>query len=78
MRVQVYESRDQGVSGKLGAPRARMAAARLRGWENFSNAALGNDDSMVLENRLRRIDRNDPAGFYDEGGRFGQAVLLRK
>jgi hypothetical protein len=30
---------------------------------------------MVLEDRLRRIDRNDPAGFYDERGRFGQTVL---
>ena len=75
MRVQVDESRDQGVSGKLGAPRARVAAARLRGWENFSNAALGNDDGMVLEDRMRRFDRNDPAGFYDEGGRLGQTVL---
>ena len=75
MRVQVDESRYQGVSGKLGAPCARVAVARLRGGENFSNAALGNDDGMVLEDRMRRIDRNDPAGFYDEGGRFGQTVL---
>jgi hypothetical protein len=30
---------------------------------------------MVLEDRLWRIDRNDPAGFYNEGGRFSQAVL---
>ena len=65
MRVQVDESRDQGVSGKLGAPRARVAAARLPGGEDFADAAPGYDDGMVLEDRMRRIDRNDPAGFYD-------------
>jgi hypothetical protein len=78
MRVQVDETRDQGMSGKLDSARSRVAAARLPGGENFADAALGNDDSMVLEDRLWRIDRNDPAGFYNEGNRISQAVLLRK
>jgi len=75
MRVQVDEPRDQGVPGKLDAARGGVAAARLPGGEDFPDAAPGNDDGMVLENRLWRVDRNDPAGFYDEGGRFGQTVL---
>jgi len=76
MRVQVDEPRYQGMSGKLGSARSGVAVARLPGGENFPDAALGNDDGMVLENRLWRIDRNDPAGFYDEGGGFGQTILL--
>jgi len=63
------------MSGKLASARCGIAIARTRGRENFADAAPGNDDGMVLENRLWRFDRNDPAGFYDEGGRFGQTVL---
>ena len=77
MRVQVDETRYQGMSGKLDSARSGVAAARLPGGEDFADAAPGNDDGMVLEDRLWRIDRNDPAGFYDEGGRFGQAVLVK-
>jgi len=77
MRVQVDETRDQGVPGKLDAPCGGVAVARLPGGEDFADAALGNDDGMVLEDRLRRIDRNDPAGFYDEGGGIGQGVLWK-
>jgi hypothetical protein len=76
MRVQVDETRDQGMFAKLDSARSGVAAACLPDGEDFADAALGNDDGMVLEDRLRRIDRNDPAGFYDVGGRFGQAVLL--
>jgi len=76
MRVQVDETRYQGMSGKLDSARSGVAAARLPGGEDFADAALGNDDSMILEDRLWRIDRNDPAGFYDENGGIGQAVLL--
>jgi hypothetical protein len=75
--MQVDEPRYQGMSGKLDAARSGVAAARLPGGKDFADAALGNDDGMVLEDRLWRIDRNDPAGFYDEGGRFGQAVLVK-
>jgi hypothetical protein len=76
MRVQVDETRDQGMFAKLNSARSGVTAACLPDREDFADAALGNDDGMVLEDRLWRIDRNDPAGFYDEGGRFGQTVLL--
>jgi hypothetical protein len=76
MRVQVDEPWYQGMSGKLDAAGSGVAAARLPGGEDFADAALGDDDGMVLEDGLRRIDRNDPAGFYDEGNRISQAVLL--
>ncbi len=75
MRVQVDKPRYQGMSGKLDPARSGVAAARLPGGHDFTDAALGNDDGMVLEDRLWRIDRNDPAGFYDERGGFGQTVL---
>ena len=75
MRVQVDETRDQGVFAKLDSAGSGVTAARLSGRKDFADAALGNDDSMIPEDRLWRIDRNDPAGFYDEGGSFGQTVL---
>ena len=75
MGVEVDEPRYQDLSGKLDSARSRVAAARLPGGEDCADAALSNDDSMILENRLRRIDRKDPAGLYDEGGRIGQTVL---
>ena len=78
MRMQVDEPRYQGMSGKLDSARSGVAAARLPGGEDFADAALGNDDSMIPEDRLWRIDRNDPAGFYDEGNRISQALLPRK
>ena len=77
MRVEVDEPRYQGMSGKLDSARSGVAAARLPGGEDFADAVLGNDDGMVLEDRPWRIDRNDPAGFYDEGGGIGQVVLWK-
>jgi len=76
MRVQVDETRDQGVSGELGTPRGGVAAARLRGGENLADVALVNDDNMVLEDRLRRIDWNDPVGLNNQSGGISQADLL--
>ena len=78
MRVQVDEPRYQGMSGKLDSARSGVAAARLPGGEDFADAALGNDDSMVVEDGLRGIDWNDPVRLNDESGGIGQAVLLRK
>jgi hypothetical protein len=78
MRVQVDEPRYQGMSGKLDSARSGVASARLPGGEDFADAALGNDDSMALQDRLRRFDWNDPVGLNDESGGIGQAVLLRK
>jgi hypothetical protein len=31
---------------------------------------------VVRKDDLWRVDWNDPAGFYDEGNRISQAVLL--
>jgi len=76
MRVQVDEPRYQGMSGKLDSARSGVAAARLPGGEDFADAALGNDDSMALQDRLRGVDWNDPVGLNDESGGIGQAVLL--
>lgn len=75
MRVQVDEPGYQGMFAKLDSACSGVAAARLPGGEDFADAALGNDDGMVLEDRLWRIDWNDPAGFYDEWGGIGQVVL---
>jgi len=33
---------------------------------------------VVRKGHLGRVDRNDPAGFYDEGNGISQAVLLWK
>jgi hypothetical protein len=68
MRVQVDESRYQGMSGKLDTARSGVAFARLTGGEDFADAALGNDDSMVLQDRLRGVDWNNPVGLNDEYG----------
>jgi hypothetical protein len=78
MRVQVDETRDQGVPGKLGAPRGGVALSRQADGKQVADAPIHHHDGVIRKGYLGRVDWNDPAGFYDGGNRISQAVLLWK
>jgi hypothetical protein len=78
MRVQVDETRDQGMSGKLDSARGGVALSRKADGKQVADATIYHYDGVVGERHLWRVDRNDPAGFYDEGNRISQGGLLWK
>jgi hypothetical protein len=77
MRVQVDEARDQDVSRELGAPSGRIALPRRADGEKLADTPVHYHDGVIREDRLRRIDRDDPAGFDNCGNGLGQEFLRK-
>lgn len=62
----VDQPRDQGVLGELDPLVVAKRRRRRRGRKDLLDAAAADGDGVVLQDRARRLDRQDPAGAKDE------------
>ena|SRR5688572_3252661 len=66
MRVRVDQSRDQDVLGQIYALVVMERRRNFAGRENRFDRTVAHRDGVMLENRARRFDRDDPAGAEEE------------